>query len=672
MIKRLFFIVVMVLPCLAHGADPSADLSVNVTPTPPAGAAAAGFTTLALDSEFSQPQPNGWFACSGGAAGAQWYQGVTGGDTEPAPCSVTNGQPGGNFNLVTDPLTGKQVLDLTMHLSDVLLGSLQYASIQTADDAEMRHGTPCCVLGELFPYGYYMEARYRVLTAPDADHGATAGVWTAFWQYGQGLSPYTSHNGVEIDHPEQHGELMWNYAPSAPTIGPELDWGVINWAHLGDGAPCFGSARAPGKSRCGQVVQAEDPRQYHTFGVRVTTDGSNGAQYCSYFDGTQSLCATGVFTIDTAQYAELKYPILFAGIECYDTVNSEGDLACLNISITSWYSCVSPAPVGAVCLSAGGAAFDNGSGSWASSISGVTGCSGCNGSWFLMPFSNGTGGTDYYIQSGTNDPTYTRPSWPGGSPTGGTINALSQVDMYIDHVRVWTCSNWASGPCNTAVGAPTLDVNNAASISSGANNSTNTVTTNGVSAADQGLVLWFYCTDSSCGNTADTTSWNVSGTLTGESCSIISGATGSFVTAAGTAGVGAALCTFTAGGNDTVTVSASGLATTSYIGPFAVYFVNANGVDTSCTNKTAQSATGTWSITAAGGTSAAHEVAASMVATFLASHAMFDQIGLDSPSGGSTDGFQNVDSSGTVPTNSGTLSGTDSIVANIVCLKSLH
>jgi hypothetical protein len=446
MIKRLFFIVVLLLPCLAYGADLSADLSVNVTPTPPAAAAAAGFTTLALDSEFSQPQPSGWFACSGGVAGAQWYQGVTGGDTVAAPCSVTGGQPGGNFNLITDPLSGKQVLDLTMHLSDVILGSRAYASIQTADDAEMhQHGTPCCVLGELFPYGFYMEARYRVLTTPDADHGATAGVWTAFWQAGQGLSPYTGHETVEIDHPEQHGELRYNYSPGQK-VGPLLDWGVINW-YDSSGAPCFGSPPPGyGGTQCAGFLQNEDPRQYHTFGVRVTTDGSSGIAYCSYADGVQGYCASGAFN-NSAQYAEKKYPIIFAGIACYP--QSEGVISCLNIPITSWYSCVSPAPAGAICLSASGAVIDNSSGNWISSISGVTGCPSCNGSWVLLPFTNSTSGTDYYIYSNANDPTYTRPSWPGGTPTGGTINALSQVDMYIDHVSVWTCSTWQSGPCNT-------------------------------------------------------------------------------------------------------------------------------------------------------------------------------------------------------------------------------
>jgi hypothetical protein len=220
---------------------------------------------------------------------------------------------------------------------------------------------------------------------------------------------------------------------------------VINW-YDGSGAPCFGSTRAPGGSRCAQVLEVEDPRQYHTFGVRVTTDGSTGIAYCSYADGVQSLCASGAFN-NSAQYAEKKYPIIFAGIECYP--KSEGVINCLNIPITSWYSCGSPTPGSAICLSAGGAAINNSNGNWASSISGVSGCPSCNASWFLVPFANGSGGTDYFLSSNVNDPTYTTPPWPGGTITGGTVNALSQVDMYIDHVSVWTCSTWQSAPCNT-------------------------------------------------------------------------------------------------------------------------------------------------------------------------------------------------------------------------------
>jgi hypothetical protein len=335
-----------------------------------------------------------------------------------------------------------------MKLSDIQ-PNVHYASIQTADDSENAHNDtiPCCVLGELFQYGFYAEARYRIVTTPDANYGAVAGPWSAFWQSGQGLSPFTNRAGtsIEIDHPEQHGELMFVYDHSG-IVGPILDWGAIDW-YDGSAGACFGSTLAPGGSRCGQTPQLEDPRQYHTFGVRVTTDGSTGIAYCSYVDGVQSLCASATAN-NAAQYAEKKYFILFMGIACY---GGGLDTTCTNIPITSWYSCGSP--VGSqICLSTNGTEIPHTNSSWASSISGVSGCSSCNGSWFLLPFTNGTGGTDYFILQGADDATDATPPWPGGTPTGGTVNALSQVDMYIDHVRVWTCSAWQSGPCKTSLG----------------------------------------------------------------------------------------------------------------------------------------------------------------------------------------------------------------------------
>jgi hypothetical protein len=445
MIRRLFFMVGLLLPRLAYGADPSTDVSVTVTPTPPAAAAAAGFTTLALDSEFSQPQPNGWFACKGGPAGAQWYQGVEGGDTKAAPCSVTNGQPGpasaSRFNLITDPTTNKQVLDLSFKLNDLATG-LNYATIQTADDSEnaANSSVPCCVMGELFPYGFYMEARYRIITTPDADHGVTGGVWSAFWQGGQGLSPFTNPHGttIEIDHPEQHSELMYNF-PGKGIAGPGIEWGVINW-YDGSGGGYFSGGSVP------QWAQLEDPRQYHTFGVRVTTDGSSGLAHCSYFDGSQIGCnAAAVKNPD--QYAEKKYPILFIGISCYWP--GQVSVGCLNIPIASWYSCGQPSG-SLICIHPAQPLVRQSDG-LAVSTSGVAGCDLCNGSWFMYPFNNGNGGTDYYIRQSANDPTAAQPPWPGGTPNGGTINALNQVDMYIDHVRVWTCSAWQSGPCKTSL-----------------------------------------------------------------------------------------------------------------------------------------------------------------------------------------------------------------------------
>ena len=113
MIRRLLLTALLLIPCVAYGADPGANLSVTVvppSPTPPvpAAAATAGFNTLALNSDFSQPQPTGWFGCIGSGPGHIWYAGIEGGDTLAAPCSTTGGTT--RYNLVTDALTGTQAL----------------------------------------------------------------------------------------------------------------------------------------------------------------------------------------------------------------------------------------------------------------------------------------------------------------------------------------------------------------------------------------------------------------------------------------------------------------------------------------------------------------------------------------------------------------------------------
>jgi hypothetical protein len=433
MIRTLSSSTILLLTGVAFAANPSADLSVNVTPTPPAAAAAAGFTTLALDSEFSQPQPTGWLGCRGSASGAKWYAGIEGGDTVTVPCSTTGGST--RFNLVIDQTTGKQVLDLTFLESDLASGA-HYTTIQSVDDS----ASPCCTMGELFPYGFYMETKYRIVNTPSVPLGGTGGVWWAFWQGGQGLSPFTNPHGtnVEIDHPEQHGEL---FASSPSQAGPMFDWAVINW---NDGS---GSKFIPPSGF--DYQNNFDVTAYHTYGVRVTTDGSSGLATCSYIDSTLRNCVTSVFN-NAAQYAERKYMILFAGIACYDPGFGSLTAGCVNVPINSIYQCNGTF----VCIHFSSALPENFNP--VLNVSGVTGATGINGSWQTQAWSGwSNGATDWILLWPTGDVRHT-PSNFNGTPTGGTINPVSQVDLFIDSVRVWGCANWATQTCTTALltGAP--------------------------------------------------------------------------------------------------------------------------------------------------------------------------------------------------------------------------
>src|SRR6266478_9018702 len=98
MIKKLFFTAALLVPGLANGADPSATLPVQIVPSGspraiPAGAQAAGFTTLALDADFSLPfyaTQSNWLDCAG-ATSPQWYRAWIGfGSGIAGPCSASS------------------------------------------------------------------------------------------------------------------------------------------------------------------------------------------------------------------------------------------------------------------------------------------------------------------------------------------------------------------------------------------------------------------------------------------------------------------------------------------------------------------------------------------------------------------------------------------------------
>src|SRR5215469_5079547 len=186
MIKALFFAAsALLFPCLAFGGDTTTDLSVQVVPPsrtgaiPPAAAAAAGFTTLALNSDFTQPLPANWL----------------GGCTNPG-----NGQPvspqfhddGGphiwwmniwwsanyqscNTVQLNDPAYGGLVLDMpwTIDSSYSSVGTV----IETASwDYNRSTGTG---QAHTFPHGLYIEVTSRATPV------AMPGVYTALFTWGQ-------------------------------------------------------------------------------------------------------------------------------------------------------------------------------------------------------------------------------------------------------------------------------------------------------------------------------------------------------------------------------------------------------------------------------------------------------------------------------------------------------
>jgi hypothetical protein len=308
---------------------------------------------------------------------------------------------------VPDPTLGRLVFDLSFFPTDISVPNRLFTTIQTVDDSVLPP-----VLGIMFPSNYYAEATYRIKTTPPVPKAHIGGVWWAFWQGGEGVDPPgTRWNTVEVDHPEQHGE--W----------PELlDWALLNY-DTGTG----------GYFPYSDVASGLDATAYHTYGVRSTTDGVNGLALCSYVDGVQHDCST--FILHTEQYAERKFLILFVGLRCYYFPSVSAN--CVNIPISSIYNCNN----NNFCVHTASPVTEQNFWPVQMNISGVTGASNINDSWSATPVSWFNGATDWILTGSTFN----------GTPTGGTINYTTQIDLLIDSVRVWSCSNWATETCYTTV-----------------------------------------------------------------------------------------------------------------------------------------------------------------------------------------------------------------------------
>ncbi len=198
-----------------------------------------------------------------------------------------------------------------------------------------------------------------------------------------------------------------------------MSWAVLNWYRgLASGGGYFPE----------EVVTGLDSTAYHTYGVRMVTTATQ-IQACSYIDNAQRGCNT--FPIDPGQSTERKFPILFVGIHCYYFPSLSAN--CVNKNIASTYSCDG----GKFCVHFATKVEEQNFWPVQMNISGVTGASNINGSWQASPISWSNGATDW-ILNGTSF---------NGSPTGGTANAMSQVDMLIQSVRVWSCASWQTTNC---------------------------------------------------------------------------------------------------------------------------------------------------------------------------------------------------------------------------------
>ena len=278
MIKALFFTAALLAPGLACGANPSADLSVQIvpagsTPAVPAAAQAAGFTTLAYDADFSQPfyaTQSNWLDCGARGGSQNWHSGMPG-ISSKLPCDVNQG---------TDPVTGEKTLIFTYQPSYDHLGSglENQVSMQT--------------LGSLTFPNMYLEVISRadgLASGGSFGSGIVEGLWT--WQ---------TTTGLELDIWEGSTCCAGSFPGGGVSNGNAGNWspksGGIVWSNYGNN----------------HLPAGYDMTQYHKYAELLTSDGASKVYVCTYVDDILQEPCTDM-NVSGAQFAYRNWLIMSMG-----------------------------------------------------------------------------------------------------------------------------------------------------------------------------------------------------------------------------------------------------------------------------------------------------------------------------------------------------------------------
>jgi hypothetical protein len=251
MIKKLLFTAALLVPGLAYGGNPSADLSIQIVPASgpavPAAAQAAGFTTHTIADNFqdgSWNNPATWLDCAGASSPKYYMQWA--GFAVQAPCS--------SVSLATDPVGGQ--LALRLHWQDSYYGSkggsaqAQGSLIETADGNGV---------GRNIPYNFYVEivARQSLYSS----HNNMA-LWSA--NSAPAGNTHFEYDGLETFYPDVNNDAAIH----------NWDAGFHNYSWQG----------------CLPVRGCVDWTQYHKVAWRLTSDGVTGQFACSYVDDAVQNC----------------------------------------------------------------------------------------------------------------------------------------------------------------------------------------------------------------------------------------------------------------------------------------------------------------------------------------------------------------------------------------------
>jgi hypothetical protein len=271
---KLFFGAALLVPALAYCGNTSVDLSVEILPASlapevPAGAKAAGFTTLALNSDFTHQLPSNWLGGCSVAGNGQSVSDFFADDTGHTwwmniwwaynyqPClTVQRQDPNGVDGLVLD-------MPWTVDNAYTKVGTV----IETASwdyNASIPRGT-----ANSFPIGSYYEVVARISPS------SASGTYMVFLTWGPGgIADQNCGCTMEWDIMETSDNTLDNY-----------DSAIHNWGAGGAGNFILQpwNNLAPGTNF--------DASKYNTYGLRVTYDGALSAVGCTYVNNVFQACA---------------------------------------------------------------------------------------------------------------------------------------------------------------------------------------------------------------------------------------------------------------------------------------------------------------------------------------------------------------------------------------------
>jgi hypothetical protein len=439
LITQLLFAAALFLPSLAHGADPSANFSVQVVPpgsgpTVPPQAAAQGYTALALNADFSkgididcegegnETQAHQWYTGMQGVVNT--FQGAAGCGAGLNPAANPNGPIMWPF---VDPATKDTVLNIRRTTTPSTstyqgnMGSILGRVAVTSLSYNQDHGTK-------YPINVYVECVERMWPID------VMGMWSNCWGGGD-LSP-----GAEIDINEIHSSSSYGYG------NPTALW----WKWDECGGCAFGGGDIL------KVLPSWRPDEYHKYGILLYQTSATNMHFCGYIDDIQ--------------------------IQCNDVTPSARELAQGSswlLSMTTGNPCCGEGAWAITDQPIVGVGFDSGRGTTYVDVGGIFAQNSCclQNDYGVRISGTNTSADGYWSwqQSGTRLYLYGPRSigpqqspccgggnavplsgtWSGGGTfnlpgagTGGGRGHDHAFNHSVKSFRIWTCANWRTTQCS--------------------------------------------------------------------------------------------------------------------------------------------------------------------------------------------------------------------------------